>query len=54
MKDWKLVQLKNKTDVEVFKLYLQAKREMNTFIAIGSKEDEEQIADMNKRWNLRK
>lgn len=54
MKGWKLVQLKNKIDNEVFKLYQQARREMNTFIAIGLKEDEEQIADMNKKMEPEK
>ena len=47
MKGWKLVQLKNKSDAEVFKLY--AKREIDSFIVNGSKEDEELIADMNRK-----
>ena len=41
--------MKNKSDSEVFKLYQQAKREIESFIAIGSKEDEEQFADMNTK-----
>ena len=49
MKCWKLVQLKNKSDAEVFKLHQQAKREIDSFIAIGSKEDEELITDMNRK-----
>ena len=41
--------MKNKSDAEVFKLYQQAKREIDSFIAIGSKEDDEQIADLKRK-----
>ena len=49
MKGWKLVQLKHKTDQEVFNLYQQAKKEINTFFPMGSERYKEHIAHLNKR-----
>ena len=49
MKGWRLVQLNHKSDQEVFDLYQQAKREMDTFYPMGCAEDEEQIAQMNNK-----
>ena len=49
MKGWKLVQLKPKSDKEVFDLYQQAKRQTDTFYPMGCAEDLEYIAQMNKK-----
>jgi hypothetical protein len=49
MKGWKLVQLKPKSDQEVFDLYQQARREMDTFYPMGCAEDLEHFAQMNKK-----
>lgn len=46
--------MKHKSDQEVFKLYQQAKKEINTFFPIGSKRDEEHIAHLNKRVTYEK
>jgi hypothetical protein len=46
MKGWKLVQLKQFLDTKIFKMYGKAERETESFIFIGSKEDEEQLAKM--------
>ena len=48
MKGWQLVQLKHNSDQEVFNLYQQAKKEMDTFYPMGCAEDQEHFAQTNK------
>ena len=49
MKGWQLVKLKHKSIQEVFNLYQQAKKEMDTFFPMGCARDEEHFAQMNKK-----
>ncbi|PWA71938.1 hypothetical protein CTI12_AA267660 [Artemisia annua] len=49
VKKWKMAVLRGKTDSEIFEMYQHARTECDRFIAMGSKEDEEIIAEMNRK-----